>query len=74
MLRGVRIIPEIDSPGHAASWARAPENFDVACTLIKSKYRGPLDVTLDKTYKFMREIFAEVFELFPDPYIHLGGD
>lgn len=35
---------------------------------------GPLDVTLDSTYTFVKEIFAEIFTLFPDPVVHLGGD
>lgn len=35
---------------------------------------GPLDVTLDKTYKLVKEVFAEIFDIFPDPIVHLGGD
>jgi N-acetyl-beta-hexosaminidase len=35
---------------------------------------GPLDVTLTATYKLVKDVFTEVFELFPDPYVHLGGD
>ena len=53
MVRGIRIIPELDTPGHAASWARAPENKKIACT-FGSGYMGPLDVTLDETYKIVK--------------------
>lgn len=35
---------------------------------------GPLDVTLDATYKLVKEVFTEIFTLFPDPFVHLGGD
>ena len=35
---------------------------------------GPLDVTLDATYKLVKEVFTEIFALFPDPFVHLGGD
>lgn len=52
MKRGVRIVPELDTPGHAASWGLAPENQGVACT-FGSGFMGPLDVTLDKTYKLV---------------------
>ena len=55
--RGVRIVPELDTPGHAASWGLSPENQGVACT-FGSGFMGPLDVTLDKTYKLVREVFA----------------
>jgi hypothetical protein len=54
MIRGVRIIPEIDTPGHAAIWAKAPQNSDIACLNSKSKYKGPLDVTLAKTYEIVK--------------------
>ncbi len=59
MLRGVRIIPEIDTPGHAASWGKAPEHADIACIQTTNKYgsvgyKGPLDITLDKSYKLVK--------------------
>ena len=54
MVRGVRIIPEIDTPGHAASWAKAPQNSDIGCTFGENQYKGPLDVTLHKTYEIMK--------------------
>ncbi len=50
--RGVRVVPELDTPGHAASWGLAPENKGLACT-FGTGFMGPLDVTLDRTYKFV---------------------
>lgn len=73
MKRGVRVVPELDTPGHAASWGLAPENHGIACT-FGTGFMGPLDVTLDKTYKLVEEVFAEIFDIFPDPITHLGGD
>lgn len=57
MIRGVRIIPEIDTPGHAASWRFAPQNKGIACLNKNSKYKGSLDVTLHKTYEIVKEVF-----------------
>jgi hexosaminidase len=73
MRRGVRVVPELDTPGHAASWGLAPQNKGVACKFDQG-FMGPLDVTLDKTYRLVREVFAEIFKIFPDPLVHLGGD
>lgn len=53
MVRGVRVVPELDTPGHAASWGKAPQNNGTACT-FGSGYMGPLDVTLDKTYTLVK--------------------
>lgn len=73
MLRGVRVIPELDTPGHAASWGKAPVNKDFACTFGRG-YMGPLDVTMEGTYKLVREVFEEINDIFPDPIVHFGGD
>jgi hexosaminidase len=73
MKRGVRVVPELDTPGHASSWGLAPQNKGVACN-FGSGFMGPLDVTLEKTYSLVREVFAEIFDIFPDPIVHLGGD
>ena len=57
MVRGIRVVPELDTPGHAASWGKAPQNAKIACT-FGAGYMGPLDVTLDATYKLVKEVFA----------------
>lgn len=57
-MRGVRIIPELDTPGHAASWAKAPQNSKLGCTFGHTGYMGPLDITLDETYKMVKDVFT----------------
>ena len=51
MVRGVRVVPELDTPGHAASWGKSPKLKDIACTFGQYSFMGPLDVSLEKTYQ-----------------------
>lgn len=77
--RHITVIPEIDLPGHMqAALTAYPE---LGCT------GGPYDVwTLwgvsedvlcagsDKTLDFIDGVLAEIIEMFPSEYIHIGGD
>lgn len=78
--KGIRVVPEIDLPGHASSIAVAypnliaiPEN-----NLQPERYWGvhkpTLDPTNDAVYQFVDTIIAELAAIFPDEYIHIGGD
>jgi hexosaminidase len=75
----IEVIPEIDMPGHAtAILAAYPQYsctggpFEVATTF------GIMDDVLcpgkEQTYSFLQKVLSEVTEMFPSPYIHIGGD
>eukprot|EP00494_Astrolonche_serrata_P032000 UN32269 len=67
--RGVRVIPEFDVPGHAASWCTGyPEICpDFQCLT-------PLNVANNKTFDVIQSMLDEAQDLFPDNFVHLGGD
>lgn len=77
--RYVTIIPEIELPGHAlAAIACYPElscgledHYETATKwgIFKQVY-----CTKESTFKFLEDVFDEVFELFPSELIHIGGD
>jgi hexosaminidase len=77
--RGIRILPEFDMPGHTSSWfvgypdlASAPGPYQ-----IERKWGGfgaTMDPTKEETYMFISNFFSEMATLFPDAYVHIGGD
>ena len=77
--KGITIIPEIDLPGHMlAALAAYPE---YGCTGGPYEVWGRwgiaddvLCVGREETMKFLEDILAEVCELFPAEYVHIGGD
>lgn len=70
--RHIMIVPEIDMPGHATSACRAyPE--------ISGGGEGRWDgftfhPCKEETFEFINNVLDEVADLFPAPYIHIGGD
>ncbi len=76
--RQITVVPEIEMPGHArAALAAYPE---YSCNGNKQAVPGVWGVfddvfcTKDSTILFLQNILDEVMELFPSPYIHVGGD
>ncbi|HEX5830025.1 MAG TPA: beta-N-acetylhexosaminidase [Gemmatimonadaceae bacterium] len=76
--RHVTVVPEIDMPGHTqAAIAAYPELGTTGATLpVLTSWGGGEDVlnAEQRTVSFMQDVLAEVLELFPSQFIHVGGD
>ena len=77
--RGIRVMPEFDMPGHITSWlvghpelGSAPGPYQIERTA--GIMRPAFDPTRDDLYKFLEGFFSEMAQLFPDDYMHIGGD
>jgi hexosaminidase len=77
--RHITVVPEIEMPGHATAAVVAypelgvtrnppkavPEEWGIFPTLFNVE---------ESTFTFLENVLAETIELFPSPYIHVGGD
>lgn len=75
----IKVIPEIDSPGHVMAMLAAypelacfPRDFSVS-TFWGVKH-DVLCIGKESTIDFMKEVYGELAEIFTDGVIHLGGD
>lgn len=77
--RHITVVPEIEMPGHSgAAIAAYPE---LSCTGQPYEierpgvfHTGVLDPAKPKVFTYLQDVLSEVFELFPGPYVHIGGD
>src|SRR5438132_4865217 len=77
--RGIRVMPEFDIPGHSTSWLVAYPEIGSAPGPYKIErgagiFEPALDPTREQTYKFLDGFLGEMAGLFPDEYMHIGGD
>jgi hexosaminidase len=77
--RGIRVVPEFDMPGHSTSWvvgypdlASAPGPFTIQRHF--GVFNPVMDPTRASTYQFIDQFIGEMATIFPDAYIHIGGD
>ncbi len=77
--RGVMIVPEVDLPGHMqAAIAAYPQLGNVPDRELEVRQVwGISDHVLgvsDEAFDFVRDVLTQVAEIFPAPYVHIGGD
>lgn len=77
--RGIRVVPELDLPGHC--WALGLAHPELLCPPAPTRpQRGfgvfgcAVDPTNEALYDFLDGLLGEWATVFPDRYLHLGGD
>lgn len=77
-LRGIRVIPELDTPAQTLSWAKGRPGLLTTCYDTNSGKPnglfGPIDPSNQTNFDFVTALLNEVLTAFPDQYIQLGGD
>jgi hexosaminidase len=84
--RGIRVIPEIDMPGHSSSGWKQVDASIVACdnswwsndvwplhTAVEPN-PGQLEILNPTTYEVVEKVYEELSGLFVDDFFHVGAD
>ena len=77
--RGIRVVPELDVPGHVASWLAVHPEWGMGAPVAAPATRfgvhpcclNPEDPA---AMRAVRTLFGELAEVFPDRFVHFGGD
>ena len=77
--RHITIVPEVEMPGHSTAALMAYPQFSCAggpftTDLPGGVFNGIYCPGNDAAFAFVEDVLAEVCELFPGKYIHVGGD
>lgn len=76
----IEIIPEIDMPGHFTAAMKAYPEYscfpdkDPVIPHDGGVYNDILNVANDRAVQFAKDILDELMDIFPYPYLHIGGD
>ena len=78
-LLGIRVVPEFGMPGHASAIAVAyPELMTKSQPYEMERHWGVfkplLNIARSDVYAFIDDLLADMTSLFPDGYLHIGGD
>jgi len=69
--KGITVIPEIEMPGHSEEVLAVYPQLSCSGEAYKN---AEFCIGNDETFTFLKGVLDEVAEIFPSPYIHIGGD
>lgn len=71
---GLELIPEFDVPGHSGRLLKSLPQL--RCTVDHEKHTSPWTVCAGKeaVFELLEKVVAEICELFPGKFFHMGGD
>ena len=77
--RSVTIVPEIEMPGHATAALSAYPQLSCtggphAAETVWGVHKEVFCAGNEETFDFLENVLEEVAQIFPGPYIHIGGD
>ncbi len=79
--RHISVLPEVDMPGHFCAamasypeYSCTPEGKHEVQTNQGGVYADVMNVANPKAVEFAKNILTELMDIFPYPYIHIGGD
>ena len=75
--RGIRLVPEVDMPGHVTALVAAHPHLGTQAVDPSARFGvhpACLDPTREAVYSAVGQLLGEVAEIFPDAYLHIGGD
>ena len=77
--RGIRVVPELDVPGHTSSWLAAHPEWGLGEPVSAVSRRFGvhaccLDPDSREAMRAVATLFGELAQVFPDSHAHFGGD
>lgn len=77
---GIDVMPEIETPGHAAAVLAAlpqlvdPDEPANSYYPVQGYFNNALNPAVPETFTVLETVFDELSTIFPSKYIHIGGD
>lgn len=78
--RNVDILPEVDMPGHMVAaiasypWLSCDSTLRYEVRVNAGISHDVLDVANPRVISFLKTVLGHIADVFPYPYIHIGGD